>query len=185
MAPYDQAIVHAVRSGATPALTSIALAVTFFGSVIGVTLLTVVSLLFLAYRHRWVTLSLVFSCSALSALIMDFAKTEVHRPRPDLLLALVTEPGFSYPSGHSMCSTSFYGALLLIVLPRLRKPWQRVGATLSYFAFIASIGWSRIYLGAHYPSDVFGGFCLGIAWLSTCFVLYTVSLQRLKRYERR
>jgi diacylglycerol kinase family enzyme/membrane-associated phospholipid phosphatase len=73
-------------------------------------------------------------------------------------------PGYSFPSGHTLDSTVFYGVMLLVFLPiiprRLRKP--AIGLTI---ALLAAIGFSRVALGVHYPSDVIGGWLLGVAWL--------------------
>ena len=79
------------------------------------------------------------------------------------------EPGFSYPSGHAATAVVFYGAWALALWASpLPAPARVVGCAL-LAAWALGIGWSRIVLGAHYPTDVAGGVLFGVGWL--CFVL--------------
>ena len=95
-------------------------------------------------------------------------KFVIQRPRPDVY-RLTEVSGFSFPSGHSMVAMAVFGLLLWYVWRYEKNPRCRV-ALICLFAFvIAMIGVSRIYLGAHYASDVLGGFCVSMIWL----VLYT------------
>ena len=97
----------------------------------------------------------------------------------DLLPPLVTERGYSFPSGHSALSTVAYGILALLVihsdLPRSLK--RAIVAAL--VVLILLVGLSRVYLGVHYPSDVLGG------WLSgTAIVLLFEALVRSRLSPR-
>lgn len=90
------------------------------------------------------------------------------RPRPRFEVGgpFVREEYYSFVSGHSMGSTVAYGLvayLLCLVLPRA---WQRLTAVALLTLLVLAIGFSRIYLGAHYFTDVIGGFALGTAWVT-------------------
>lgn len=86
------------------------------------------------------------------------------RPRPPYPL-LYKEESFSFPSGHATFSFIFYGMLAYFIwLTDLPKVWKYC-AMLFLILVSLSIGFSRIYLRVHYPSDVLGGFCLGYSWL--------------------
>jgi undecaprenyl-diphosphatase len=90
-------------------------------------------------------------------------KIAFHRPRPEL--AVYIEPSFSFPSGHSVIAVSLYG-FIAFVLVRRTKVWKRkVNYVMAAFVLALLIGFSRIYLGVHYLSDVWGGFLLGSLWL--------------------
>jgi diacylglycerol kinase family enzyme/membrane-associated phospholipid phosphatase len=126
-------------------------------------LVTVSAAVMLIRRQYPLTVYLV--ATGLGALILDPAiKMLVGRLRPIVPDPVAMAPGYSFPSGHTLDSTVFYGVMLLVFLPiiprRLRKPV--IGLTI---ALLAAIGFSRVALGVHYPSDVIGGWLLGVAWL--------------------
>lgn len=105
-----------------------------------------------------------------------FMKLSFHRLRPPNPLIDKLE-NFSFPSGHATSAFIFYGLLTYLVwktkLPKLYK--YIVGTALILFSLL--IGFSRIYLRVHYPSDVLAGFCIGFAWLSLTVWLF----ERLKK----
>jgi undecaprenyl-diphosphatase len=73
-------------------------------------------------------------------------------------------PGNSFPSGHALDSTVFCGVMLLVCLPIIPRRLRRLAMAL-VIALVVTIGVSRVALGVHYPSDVAGGWLLGVAWL--------------------
>lgn len=97
-------------------------------------------------------------------LINYFMKLSFQRTRPPHPLIERLE-NFSFPSGHATSAFIFYGLLAYLVwktdLPKVYK--YSIGSTLILFSLL--IGFSRIYLRVHYPSDVLAGFCIGFAWL--------------------
>jgi len=112
---------------------------------------------------------------ALNILICYFlnciAKAIFERPRP-LGINLITEKGFSFPSGHAMLSTAFYGYIAYVIAHlRIKKRYKKIYLAL-FTIQILSIGFSRIYLGVHYASDVLAGFALGFAYLILYIVLF-------------
>jgi membrane-associated phospholipid phosphatase len=110
-------------------------------------------------------------CAALN-LVGAFAlnqllKNLVQRPRPDDML--VAASGYSFPSGHSMVAMAFFGLLIWMIWHYDRDRVERWVACPLLCILILGIGFSRVYLGVHYASDVIAGFCASLAWL----VLYT------------
>lgn len=81
---------------------------------------------------------------------------------------------FSFPSGHAFSAMLLYGAMLLISWPRWNVPWIRWTAALVTGGLIFAVGWSRLLLRVHYPTDVLGGFALGGIWL----ILFRAALRR-------
>jgi membrane-associated phospholipid phosphatase len=100
-----------------------------------------------------------------------------HRPRPQLAWSHVP-PDYSFPSGHTMNSVAFYVALAVIVWSVQGRRWGAV-ALAGAIALCSLIGVSRIYLGFHYFTDVFGGALAGVAW-----VLVTLAAFRRGPLER-
>lgn len=126
----------------------------------------VVGAVALAMRRRADTAFLALACLAPAANLG--VKELVARPRPDADLWLVMETGFAFPSGHSVFAMSFLGALVWLAgranildgHPAVRRTVQVVLALL-----ILAVGFSRLYLGVHWPSDVIGGFLFGGLYL--------------------
>jgi undecaprenyl-diphosphatase len=96
-------------------------------------------------------------------------KNTVHRSRPQYGAAFLNGHSYSFPSGHTMGSTVCYLLLAYLVASRADASSRRrsiaIGAAV---AIIAAVGFSRLYLGVHYPSDVLGGVAAGVAWLAVC-----------------
>lgn len=84
------------------------------------------------------------------------------RPRPALEEPLVHLSTFSFPSGHAVASTVFYGALCVLVFLHARTAATRALAALAAAAMVLLVTFSRVYLGAHYLSDVVAGVCVGV-----------------------
>jgi undecaprenyl-diphosphatase len=88
------------------------------------------------------------------------------RPRPEAFFGLPEPETYSFPSGHSMGSCCFYGALAIIAMAGAQSRRARWAIAAGAVALIALVGLSRIYLGVHYPTDVLGGYLAGLAWLA-------------------
>jgi undecaprenyl-diphosphatase len=109
---------------------------------------------------RWYTAA-VLSGWALYAL----AKLAVHRPRPHVISRLMHGAGwYSYPSGHSMLAPLVFGLGIIAWAAPWPSPLLRRSALALAALLAIGVGISRIYLGAHYPTDVIGGLLLGTAW---------------------
>jgi len=113
--------------------------------------------------------------------LMFLIKFLVKRLRPsDPLLHAVN--GFSFPSGHSFCSFTFFGILMYIVWKDLKLNKAGKWILTSLLFFIAfTIALSRVYLHVHYASDVLAGFCLSVAWLTFSYWIITA----VRRYQLR
>lgn len=91
-------------------------------------------------------------------------KALVDRARPTVEVAVATVPDASFPSGHALGSTVTYGVLLLVFLPVVPARLRRA-VTAATVALVVAIGLTRIALGVHFPTDVIGGWSLGVVWL--------------------
>jgi undecaprenyl-diphosphatase len=115
----------------------------------------------------WRRGALLVVLTLLGAGLIDFGlKLFFGRARPEAFFEDYPSPiSFSFPSGHTLFATAFFGGLAVLLWRRLRGPWARVLVCLAALGLIVLIGFSRIYLGVHYPSDVFGGFAAGTVWV--------------------
>lgn len=114
-------------------------------------------------KHRWYSIKV--PVVALSSLLLMFSlKFVFHRNRP--LTPLMKEAmGFSFPSGHALISSTFYGLLIYIVWQNVKNKFLKWLLMIIFLLLIFLIGLSRVYLRVHYASDVIAGFCIGIMWL--------------------
>lgn len=148
----------------SPSLQEAMRDVTALGGVTVITLVTTVALVaFLIHRKLWhagifaVTVALAFVSS-------EGLKDLYGRPRPDLVPHGSYVYSASFPSGHSTLSATVYLTLaMLIASLEKQRGTKRMVFTLASL-LVLSIGFSRVYLGVHWPSDVLAGWCLGAAW---------------------
>ncbi len=121
-------------------------------------------------RERyWVA---AFWLSVFGGLLLNkVLKLVFHRARPHFRDAIQTLTSYSFPSGHTMMAAVFYGVIAAYLFAKTRDWRWRVLIVLSASFLILLVGFSRIYLGAHYLSDVLGALAEGLAWLSLCLTL--------------
>jgi undecaprenyl-diphosphatase len=101
---------------------------------------------------------------ALNALL----KVIFERGRPRMDDPLVLLDTYSFPSGHTAASTMFYGVLAAFLVSRVREPGRRARIVFGAVAMVLLVALSRVYLGAHYASDVIAATCSSIVWLVIC-----------------
>jgi len=99
-------------------------------------------------------------------LLNDGFKAFFQRVRPEPFFGIPPPGDFSFPSGHSLCSFCFYGMVTALFVGRIRNRAARVVIVTAAAAIILSVGFSRVYLGVHHPSDVLGAWSLGLFWVS-------------------
>ncbi len=146
-------------------LNGMAIDLTSFGSVTGLTLLSLTVLMGLWFAKDFLAFTYLALASSVAGLATASLKNFFGRERPQVVSHLVDVHSASYPSGHSLASTSIYFAFAILACRRFKTKSTRSIILSSAFFLICFIGISRIYLGVHYPSDVASGFFLGISWI--------------------
>ena len=162
-------------------LTTAMILVSFFGDLYGATFIFSLALGFL-YLKGYKRETLFMPAILVSPIINSLIKEIVSRPRPSQALVNVFEPlsEYSFPSGHVMYYVVFFGflAFLALSLPKLKPGWRAFWLFVS-LPLIFLIGASRIYLGAHWPSDVLAGYFFGGLYLLTLVLIYMKYIYRL------
>ena len=106
----------------------------------------------------------IATISVTSVLVMFFIKYILHRERP--LVPLITKVhGYSFPSGHTFTSVTFYGIIAYIIYKNVQHKFLKWLLIILCIILIVLVGYSRVYLRLHYASDVIAAFCLGLIWL--------------------
>lgn len=153
-----------------PELTKVFLWITLWGNwQIALSVTLIFSLIFWLWQKKYY---LIYFWSALvgSTVLNYLGKIIVHRERPENPVYL--EHSFSFPSGHAMTAVVLYG-FITYVLIRHNRSWKRkVNIFFASLILILAIGFSRLYLGVHYLSDVWGGYLLGLLVLTTATSIY-------------
>ena len=163
---FDEPILLHTRLYAGPVLDRGFVVLSWLGYQ-GVIVFDVALTLLLAARRRWREASFVALACMGSALLNLGGKQWFRRDRPSLWESIAPEATFSFPSGHAMGSMTL--ALVVLLLAR-RTRWRWPVATVALL-FALSVGYSRIYLGVHYPSDILGGWTAASAW---CLGVYAL-----------
>ncbi|HAF15608.1 MAG TPA: hypothetical protein DHU55_06650 [Blastocatellia bacterium] len=159
--------------------TTVLWIVTSLHSTAAVSCIAVVIGLYLIWRRRPYWLAALWLSVFGGMLLNKLLKYGFHRARPHFNDPILTLTSYSFPSGHTMMATVLYGVLAAYVVAKTRNIYRRLLVVLTASFLIALVGFSRIYLGAHYLSDVLGAIAEGLAWLSLCLTaVYSVWQQR-------
>ena len=160
---FDDAVRYRVYSMRSDKLTVFWRFITHSGDRYVVIILGIILLLIKSLREKY---GVKFAIATLSSTALyQIMKYIFQRPRPDLTLRLIEQGGYSFPSGHSMNCLVSYGILIYLLLRYCEN--RRLAKLLSFGLGLLTIliGFSRVYVGVHYPTDIIGGWSLGIAVL--------------------
>lgn len=144
-----------------------ALLLTRFGGWAILTAMTLAAALLLVFTRKIRAALLLFTVFG-GRLLVELQKVAVDRDRPGVSPHLEAVHSMSFPSGHSANAMITYLAIALLVPVRQRNRAIAVGIAL---ATAIQVGWSRVALGVHWPSDVIGGWAFGILWVAICMRL--------------
>lgn len=158
---FDNLIYSNISKIITPSLTNIVKIITEIGGPIVIILTTILLMIFIKNKNykKYILINLLIIFIGNQLL-----KNMFNRERPNIN-KLVEENGYSFPSGHSMVSTAFYGFLIYLIYKHVKNKKQRNILIFLLSMLVVLIGLSRIYLGVHYASDVIGGIVISIAYL--------------------
>jgi undecaprenyl-diphosphatase len=174
---FDDTIRASVHQHAFPLLTHSMWAITYLGDWQVILAGSLLLLIFFWYRRAGDYLRLLLVTLTGAGVLDGVLKLIFQRPRPDPFFASKPDT-YSFPSGHSLVSLCFYGLLAGMISLHAQKAWQKVAAWTAALLLIGSIGFSRIYLGVHWPSDVLAGYAAAIVWMGA------VRLMAKKQEER-
>lgn len=168
---FDSSIIGFFETLETSTLNAVYTLFTEMGSVWFVASLSVILILFLWFKakDKWATLVFVVAIGGNGALTW-LLKQIYERGRPSINEA-IDAVGFSFPSGHSMGSLVFYGFLIYLTIRSHQKRAVKIALSMALGLLILLIGTSRIYLGAHFPSDIIAGYLAGTIWLMLCILV--------------
>lgn len=158
----DQTIYNLIINLMNSNITAIMMFVSYLGSALTLIVLSIGFVFLLKDKRdsKYIAINLV-----LVFFLNRILKSIIARPRPQVL-RLVQENGYSFPSGHSMVSMGFYGFLIYLIHIKIKNKKIKYPLIILLSTLILLIGMSRIYLGAHYATDVIGGWIIGFIYLA-------------------
>jgi undecaprenyl-diphosphatase len=163
---FDGTVRDWVHAHSSNVLTTLMRAVSFIGSpgILGPAAI----IIFLLLRYfGWLREARLLLIAMLGALLLEqVLKLAFHRARPVSFFGVPEPSSYSYPSGHALFAVCFFGTLAWILAARLSSRLSRAALWTGAILIAGLIGYSRIYLGVHYPTDVIAGYTSALVWLT-------------------
>lgn len=185
VALLDRPILDAMLELRSPAADSFVTHFTNVGGVIGMPLLALSIMVFLALRRRSWTPVILIAGAGLGSLLMTIAGKElIGRTRPPELDAVAPfETSPSFPSGHTLNATVIAGIVVYVILLHQHSRLVKVLSITLAAVFALTMGISRVFLGHHWFTDVVAAWALGLAWLAVVITVHRLLLATRKQRE--
>lgn len=169
---FDQWVNFYIGTLWNPLLNKLMIFVTHIGGTISLSILSAILLVFFMSKRKWRYSTLLIASMTGGEIIKTVVKYIVGRDRP--LNSLIEANGYSFPSGHATLSIIFFSILIYYFKNHVANKTQRyITVSISVFLIIA-IGFSRVYLSVHWPTDIVAGYALGLFWLTLLILILEV-----------
>ena len=184
----DAQIAQWLHAHSTPVMTQCLLILTHLHDPVTISFMVALLVSFLIWKKRWYEVLTVLLVVPGGMLLNLLVKQAFQRARPSFDQPLVMLTTYSFPSGHVAATTLFYGMLAALLISQTYTCGRAALILLLAFSMVIMVAFSRMYLGAHYLSDVLAAFLEGIAWLALCLTIihtYRVYRETKKRQRKR
>jgi membrane-associated phospholipid phosphatase len=174
---------HTIALHGSPVVLSIMIFGFYLGEY-GIVLIGLILVLYFLYKRFWSGLSMVVIAWAGEGTIWLVLSAYFNRPRPVFDVSVwrqMTEPGF--PSGHSLSAIMCFGLLAYLIVPKISSHFWKAVVIITTLLVILYIGYSRMYVGDHFLTDVLAGYGLGIAWSGLVYTLVEVISKKKMEHQ--
>jgi undecaprenyl-diphosphatase len=151
----------------------------FLGKQITIVIVTILSIYFL-YKRYWRELAMLLISSGVGSFVWNFFVNYFARPRPAEQTGLAVRSIPSFPSGHTMSAIIVYGFLAYLLVPKMPSRFWKWALVIAMTVIVLFDGFSRIFQGSHYLTDVLGGYALGLAWAALVYTVIEIIFIRKK-----
>lgn len=172
---YDERVLLAINSLSSDTLDRIIGATTDLGYTWWVGLVTIVAVSLCVKSRNYKNALVVVVGVVGSAIINLLLKLFFQRDRPELWERLIAENSYSFPSGHAMASASLAAVIIVILWP---TKWRYFAVAIGS-VYVVYIGFTRMYLGVHYPTDIIAGWLVATSWVA----ITTIIVKKLYRRQ--
>ena len=173
----DLRVLNLMPNIRTPLQTSLMRIVTTLANIQAVIIFLLLAVTILWFRRQRVVAALIILLVGGEEFVTFVLKHLIHRLRPVVSLRLIGEDGYSFPSGHVVRATVIFGFLTYLLYRSYKSKKARILTLIVYFLTVFLIAVSRIYLGVHYPTDVWASFLLGCAILTLTIGLIEIQIR--------
>jgi len=174
--------IHGVALQSSPITQDVAIFGSYLGEQ-GVLAIGAVLALYFLFKRFWPELSMVVIAWLGEGAIWLVLSQYFNRARPLLGVSFWTRaPGPGFPSGHSFSAVLCFGLLAYLLAPRIRSRFWQIAVSVAAVLIILYIGYSRVFVGDHYPTDVLAGYALGIAWAGLVYTSVELISMRLAKH---
>jgi membrane-associated phospholipid phosphatase len=178
----DERLAEWLHGRATDPFTDVFRLITWTGNFVTLLAVTLVAVAILWRRRKRTDAVFVAFAFLGGQVLSNGMKLGFRRDRPFFPDPLAAESTFSFPSGHALVSLAVYGAIALLLARRISSHTRRALLLAGTALLVVAIGFSRLYLGVHFLSDVLAGFAAGAAWLALLYVALEVRSRYTSRY---
>jgi len=138
--------------------------------------------LYFIYKRFWQELAMAVIGWGGAAIIFNALSTLIARPRPPTQIWIIVNiPGF--PSGHAITVVVFYGLLAYLLAPKMPSTFWKGVVVAAALLIIGFVGFSRIFTGGHYLTDILAGYAVGIAWSGAAYTLIEIYYQKRRDHH--
>jgi membrane-associated phospholipid phosphatase len=178
----DQRLAEWLHGRATDPFTDVFRWITWLGNLTTLVAVTLIAVVLLWRRRERTDALFVLLAFIGGQVLSNGMKLGFRRERPFFADPLATESTFSFPSGHALVSLAVYGAVALVLARRISSARRRAVLVGCAALLVAAIGFSRLYLGVHFLTDVLAGFAAGAAWLALLYLALELRSRYTSRY---
>jgi membrane-associated phospholipid phosphatase len=174
---YEKLITQA--KAAPPRVNEIMIFGFFIGKQVVIVIVTILSIYFV-YQRFWPELAMLWLSSPGGSFVWNFFVNYFARPRPAEQTGLEVRTVPSFPSGHAMSAMIVYGFLVYLLIPKMPSLFWKWVLVIFLSAVILFDGYSRLFQGSHYLTDVLAGYALGTAWAALVYTLIEIMFMKRK-----
>ncbi len=164
----------------TDSFTAIAVVIAYVFDTTSLIVISFIIAAYLFYRNYRLYGALLLAAMGGDALVVSVAKELIQSSRPPN--SLVYDTGFSFPSGHTVASIVFCGLLTYFAWQYWKGSKSKIVSSVLFIAIASIVAFDRIYLNVHWFSDVFGGFFLGLFWLTFSLLVFRY-IEKTRRFQ--
>lgn len=162
---FDTCIINFAGNLRGPVLNVFMSAITHLADSISIIIFIIFTGLILAKFKKYYYLAALLLAFGGGELLSKILKITIRRARPEILSHITYADGFSFPSGHAFSAIVFFGFLAYLLAQKFQNKNAKLSIWLFFSLLILAIGFSRVYLGVHWPTDILGSFVIGSFWL--------------------